>query len=244
MLRLRVHGGEEQQLLIGELHHLSQLVPGPEGEVHAALPLPDLHIRDAGAEQGGDAPGPRLRHDLAHRPSADQHGVQIALQKGVDAVLPPARGHRPQKFPQPPLRLRVLTADRHAPGEAYDLVDGGVQHRHRLPHRPVKLRLPIPQRHVVRQHAEGRLPGAPQLHRRRGALWLPLPPKSHSVPPFLTPAAPHRSRRSAASPPEGPWRSTAGHPWRGRSPSGAPPCRSPSSKGPSPAGSPRRARRG
>ena len=81
--------------------HPALLIGSPQLHVQGIGPLPDLqgrHISPA------DRPEPLSRHhQFAYRPSVGQQTVQVCRQKGVDALLAPAAGDRPQKFPQPVL---------------------------------------------------------------------------------------------------------------------------------------------
>ena len=249
---LRIERCEQQQLLSGQRLHLAPLVRTAQQKLQRRRPLPDLQVLHPAAQQRGDVATVQVGHDLAHRPAADQKGVHIAVQKGVDAELSPAHRHGPQEFLQSRLRAPVLAGGGDTAHHAHDLVDGRVHHRHSLPDSPVDLDLSAPQGHIPVQHPKGLPVHRPQLHRLcSGRLGL-FPSENVHVfllaglfrpffRPCRLPTAPQRwrqNRRSAVPPP---WpRNSAYRPWRGRSPFWGHPVRpwGPSSTMPSPAGNP------
>ena len=140
---LRVEGGEQQQLLAGEGGQLSQCIHGAQLEVQGRGPLLDLDVLGPAAQDGGDVPLVPGGDDLPHALAEHQHGVQVLVQKGVDAVLATAHRHLLQKLVQRRLGLLVPALCLHAAAQPDDLVDAGVHQGQRLPDGPVQLGLPL-----------------------------------------------------------------------------------------------------
>ena len=198
VLCLRLKRGEQQQLLPGQGLTGSARAPGTQLKVQGRVPLPDLHLLRSGAQQSGDLPALAVQHQFAHPPPAGEHGVQIAVQKGLDAPLSPPGGDSTEEPLQPRLGGGLPALHRHSAGQPDQLPDGRVQDGHRLPDGPVELELPRPQGHIPVQHAEGMPSALPDLHRLRPSrplvsfpplhrksllcLFRPLPVKISSVP--------------------------------------------------------------
>ena len=177
MLRLRVQRRKQQQVLIGQLHHVSLLIRAADSEFQRVFSLPQLHLLHPSAQQRRQIPVARCRHHFAYRSAVYQQGVQILLQKRVDTELPPAHRHPFQKLPHLPIHLRVLAGHLHTAAETDQLTYGGVHHRHRFPHRLIEPQLPAALGRKASQSRKGMLFPAPELHRlhcRNGAF---SPPK-------------------------------------------------------------------
>ena len=190
---------------------MPRLIGPADHKVQRVLPLPDLQKIGPAAYQRGDIPSSRLRHDLTDGFSIGQKRVQIAVQKGIDAELPPPGGHRVEKAAQLRIRGSVGAVGVHAAAHAHQLVDGRVHQGHRLPHRPVEAVLGALQRHIVPQHTEGVLCPAAQLDRCRGRL-LFKPFQTHSLLLFKQPAPPTWPQSRCRTGPQDPWQNNAGRP--------------------------------
>ena len=164
---LRVEGGEEQQLLVGQGAHPPHLVHSAQSEVQRAVPLPDLYILHPSTQQSGHLPSIPVQHNLPHALSEYQHGIQVLVQKGVDAALSPPHIHLFQEGFQPGLGLPHVTDRRYAAAEPDNLIDAGVHQRHSLPDRPVEIALVLPQRHIATQRPKGLRLHPPHLRQGR-----------------------------------------------------------------------------
>ena len=99
-------------------------------------------------------------HQLPHGPAIGQQTVQIRRQKGVDPLLAPTAGDRPQKFPQP---LLLAAFDPEAAAEAHQLPDGRIHHRQGAAQLPVDPLLAAPQGDIAPKPSEGMAAAQPQL---------------------------------------------------------------------------------
>ena len=143
-VRLRIQRREQQQVLTGQRPHPPLLVGAADCKCQGMVSLPNLNILHPAPQHGRNLPVPCCGHDLPDGSPAGQQSVQVALQKGIDPILPPSGRDRAEEFPQPPLCRRVGTGRRHTAHHPDQLVDGGVHHRHRFPHSPVQPRLSPP----------------------------------------------------------------------------------------------------
>ena len=183
-IRLRLEGCKQQKLLPGQLPHTAIHVPHAKSKVQRGTPLFDLQSAHIAAQQGGDIAAPLPGHDLAHRSAAGEHGVQIAVQEGLDAPLPPSGIHRFQETVHPLLRLLVPAHHRQTTTQADDFDDGRVHHGDRLPDGPVQGNFPIFQRHVAVQYTEGMAVTLPQLDPADRRLLFFLPQSHHTLRPL------------------------------------------------------------
>ena len=175
VLRAGAVGGEEKQVLPGK--HLGRAVGPAQGQqdIQGIPLLLHLNVGHVSAEDGGNLPAVPAGDDLPHRPAAGEQAVQIAVQKGLDALLVPPGGHRPQELVQFPLCSFVLTGNLHPAGEADQLQNGRIHHGNGLPDGPVEAELRLVEGDVPVHEPEGVAVGLAQLDHRRPHL---LPPVS------------------------------------------------------------------
>ncbi len=185
-VRLRVEGGEQQQVLAGEFRQLPVLVIAAEGKFQGIFPLLDLHIGGVAVENRSDLPAVAGQHQLAHPLAAGQHGVQIAVQEGLDPPLALAGGDPPQEFHQLPLNCLIPAAHREASHQPDNFQQRRVYGGDGLPDLPVQGNLRLLQGDVAVQHPEGVALPVPNLDGpagkgRGGGLFLPF----HFTIPFV-----------------------------------------------------------
>ena len=116
---------KQEQLLPGQLPDCPRLSSAQE-EVHGAVPQPRLYLLWIGTEQGGDIPAVAGQHHLPQTVAAGEQVVQIPVQEGLDAPLPPARVHSSPKAIQTRLSPAVSTPGSRPATQPYQLPDGGV----------------------------------------------------------------------------------------------------------------------
>ena len=172
MLRLRLEGSEEQQLLPGQLFGLTPVFPHAQAKVQRGVPLPNLHQGGVGAQHSGNGFSLGVQHHLAHALAAGDHAVQVLVQKGLDALLSPAGVHGGQETAQSLLSPGIPTADLYPAAQPHQLPNGCVQNGDRLSDGAVEGDLSATQRHVLIQQPEGVVFPIPQLDLRGFPCWL------------------------------------------------------------------------
>ena len=155
MLCLRLEGGEEQQLLPGQLLRFTPVFPHAQAEIQGGVPLPNLHQGGVGAQHSGNGFSLGVQHHFAHALAAGDHAVQVLVQKGLDALLSPAGVHGGQETAQSLLSPGIPTADLYPAAQPHQLPDGCVQNGHCLSDGSVEGDLSAAQRHVLIQQPEG-----------------------------------------------------------------------------------------
>ena len=116
---------KQEQLLPRQLPDCPRLSSAQE-EVHGAVPQPRLYLLWIGTEQGSDIPAVAGQHHLPQTVAAGEQVVQIPVQEGLDAPLPPARVHSSPKAIQARLSPAVSTPGSRPATQPYQLPDGGV----------------------------------------------------------------------------------------------------------------------
>ena len=155
---------EEQQLLPRQRRKLTAIVPRAEPEVERMLALPDLHLLAPRAQHRGDVASVSARHDLAHRASAGQKRIEIAVEKRVEADLSSSGADGSQELRKRSLRRLVRTLYAHPAGKPHQLADRRIHHRHRLAYGAVQRRVSAAERHIASQRPERCAAALAHLH--------------------------------------------------------------------------------
>ena len=93
--RLRVEGGQKQQMLIGQRPQTAAFIRAADRDVQRTCALLDLQRRHVAPAESRQLP--TRHHHLPDGSAVEQQRIQVGRQKAVDAELGASAGHRPQE---------------------------------------------------------------------------------------------------------------------------------------------------